>query len=258
MTNSQSRAAGRYVSVRAQEILELAASFSNSEGYQKTTAIHVLQAMLAVGRSPIRDTLNQLGLTGELLHRFLTEHRGRLETMLANEHDCYLEWDQIVTYSFGASASHRFAMAKLVDDVDLLYGFALMSRMAGLADLIRQAHGRPRMFTIRVIHNCKRMSKDGNIAATVDPTSKIHLLLTDVRDRSALFAARNDPGPYAYTLALWMVFAGTLHYYYHNPWVFASIVGLLVAYVLGASIAKALLFVRKRISLRSDEPYVFQ
>jgi len=42
MTNSQSRAAGRYVSVRAQEILELAASFSNSEGYQKTTAIHVL------------------------------------------------------------------------------------------------------------------------------------------------------------------------------------------------------------------------
>ncbi|MGC9154820.1 MAG: hypothetical protein ACP5HZ_04150 [Ferrimicrobium sp.] len=258
MTNSQSRAAGRGVSVRAQEILEFAASLSDGGGYQNTTVIHVLQAMLAVGRSPIRDTLNRVGITGELLDRFLTEDRGLLETLLANEHDFYPGWDKIVTYSFGASASHRFAMAQLVDDVDLLYGFALMSRMAGLADLIRQAHGHPRMFTIRVIHDCKTMSKDGNIAATVDPTSKIHLLLTDVRDRSALFAARNAPGPYLYTLTLWIAFAGTLRYYYHNPWVFASIISLPVAYILGASIAKALLFVRKRISLRSDEPYVFQ
>jgi len=131
-----------------------------------------------------------------------------------------------VTYSFRANASDRYSMATIIDDVDLLYGFALVSRWAGLSEFIREAHGRPYRFSTRVIRDCKRISKDDCIEAEVDPSSRINVLLSDSRDRSAL-------NPYLFIPPTWAACLMLLHYRKHMKWSLASLLGLFIALVVG-------------------------
>ena len=233
MTNYRSSSTHWGISTRALKILELAVVLSEEQGYPKTTSLHVLQAMLLIARAPIRDCLHRNGVTSEALDLYLAHHRSRIEAILANDHDLYPQWDSLVTYSFGANASDRYSMATIIDDVDLLYGFALVSRWAGLSEFIREAHGRPHRFTTRVIRDCKRISKDDCIEAEVDPSSRINVLLSDSRDRSALLALRNTPSPYLFIPPIWATCLVLLHYRKHMKWSWATFLGLLIAVVVG-------------------------
>jgi hypothetical protein len=244
MTNYRSSSIHRGISTRALKILELAVVLSEEQEYQKTTSLHVLQAMLLIARAPIRDCLRRNGVTSEALDLYLAHHRSRIEAILANEHDLYPQWDSLVTYSFGANASDRYSMATIIDDVDLLYGFALVSRWAGLSEFIREAHGQPHGFSTRVIRDCKRISKDGRIEAEVDPSSRINVLLSDSRDRSALLASRNTPNSYPFVPPIWATCLVLLHYRKHMKWSWATLLGLLIALVVGKYAPPLIFFVR--------------
>lgn len=247
MTNYRSSSTHRGISTRALKILELAVVLSEEQGYPKTTSLHVLQAMLLIARAPIRDCLHRNGVTSEALDLYLAHHRSRIEAILANEHDLYPQWDSLVTYSFGANASDRYSMATIIDDVDLLYGFALVSRWAGLSEFIREVHRRPHRFSTRVIRDCKRISKDGCIEAGVDPSSSINVLVSDSRDRSALLAIRNIPSQYLFIPPTWAACLVLLHYQKHMRWSRAGLLGLLIALVVSNSGPRTVFFIRMKI-----------
>ncbi|MGC9156382.1 MAG: hypothetical protein ACP5HZ_12160 [Ferrimicrobium sp.] len=214
--------------------MELAVVLSEEQEYPKTTSLHVLQAMLLIARAPIRDCLRRNGVTSEALDLYLAHHRSRIEAILANEHDLYPQWDALVTYSFGANASDRYSMATIIDDVDLLYGFAVLPHYSGFSEFIREAHGWLYWFSTRVIRDCKKISKDGRIEAEVDPSSRINVLFSDARDRdrSTLLSSHNIPSPYLFIPPVWAACLVLLHYRKHMKWSRASLLGLLITLIV--------------------------